>query len=89
MYNNDMKNVAKRHHNVSTVTDRGQVSIPAGIRHQFGIKSHSKLAWIALPGQLTVMVVPDNPIEALEGCMKGTTMLEGLLEERRRDKERE
>lgn len=89
MYNNGMKNFAKRHHNVSTVTDRGQVSIPSGIRQQFGIKSHAQLAWMALGNEIKVVVLPDNILESLTGCLRQYPLVEALLEDRQRDKERE
>jgi AbrB family looped-hinge helix DNA binding protein len=73
----------------TAVTKRGQTVIPAHIRKRYGIGAGTKLAWIDNGTMIQVIPVPDDPITALRGSAKGEGLLEALLEERRRDRERE
>ncbi len=75
--------------NQSTVTKRGQIAIPSGIRKRYKINSGDKLVWIDDGNGLRVVVLPPDPLKALYGSGKGEGLLNKLLEERRKDRERE
>lgn len=72
----------------STITARGQTVIPAAIRSRFHLGPSDRLEWIAENGQIRVVPVRENPIEAFRGRGKGGTT-ERLLEARRKDREAE
>lgn len=73
----------------TTVTERGQTSIPAKIRKHLGIKPGQRLEWTEDGPMIRVMPVPDDPIAAFRGSSKGQGLLQALLRERRKDRERE
>ena len=74
---------------VSTVTVRGQTSIPAAIRRKHNITAKTKLEWIDDGHSISIIPVPKDPVKALRGMFKGTDLLKKLLEERKRDRQRE
>ena len=71
------------------MSERGQISVPTEIRKQFNLKKGSRLAWINNGQTISIIPIPDDPIEALHGIGKGENLLQKLLEERRKDRERE
>ena len=71
----------------STVSERGQTSIPAEIRKEFNLNAKTKLAWIVDGDLIIVMPIPDDPIKAFRGKSKGLT--EALLRSRREERELE
>jgi AbrB family looped-hinge helix DNA binding protein len=73
----------------TVVTKRGQTVIPAAIRRRYKIHEGDKLFWIDDGQTIQVVPVPADPIKALRGSAKGEKLLEKLLEERRRDRDRE
>lgn len=73
----------------TTVTERGQTSIPAEIRKHLGIKPGQRLQWIEDGRVVHMMPVPDDPIEAFCGSTQGQGGLKALLKERRKERDRE
>jgi AbrB family looped-hinge helix DNA binding protein len=73
----------------TVVSKRGQTSVPAEIRRRHGIQEGDTLVWIDDGCNIYVVPVPADPLSALRGSAKGENLLEMLLEERRRDRERE
>jgi len=74
----------------SKVSIRGQTVIPHEIREELGIKPNMKLAWCVTDGAATVKPMPEDPIAASIGVLKGVgPTTEDLLEERRQDLESE
>ena len=71
----------------TTVSERGQTSVPAEIRKEFNLKAKAKLAWMVDGGLIIVMPIPDDPIKAFRGKSKGLT--EALLKSRREERELE
>ena len=73
----------------TTVSRRGQTTIPALIRAKYHIKSGDRLAWIDNGQTVSVVPIPSDPIQALFGLGRGQKLTAKLLEERRQDRERE
>lgn len=73
----------------TTVTERGQTAIPAEIRRRYNLKPHTKLMWLQTRNGLTIVPVSGEPIQALRGRFKGSNLVRSLLEERKRERERE
>ena len=71
----------------STISERGQTSIPAEIRKELNLKAKTKLSWMVDGDLIIVMPVPDDPIKAFRGKSKGLT--EALLRSRREERELE
>jgi len=72
------------------VTTRGQTSIPAKIRRQFGITGKTLLDWEIEEGRIVVYPIPENPFQQLRGIARhiGPSVAD-LLEQRRHDREQE
>ena len=66
----------------TTVTTRGQVSIPAAIRKQLHIEPDTKLEWHIEGNALRVVPIPKDPISAFRGQGKGVYTTQDLLKER-------
>jgi AbrB family looped-hinge helix DNA binding protein len=73
----------------TTLTELGRTVIPAEIRKRYKLKKGTKLVWFDNGKTITVVPIPDDPVEALGGSGKGEGLVARLLEERRRDLERE
>jgi AbrB family looped-hinge helix DNA binding protein len=74
----------------SKVSVRGQTVIPQEIRERLGIKPNTRLAWFVRDGAATVIPVPDDPIRASLGMLKGSGFtFEDFIRERNRERELE
>ncbi|QQR79570.1 MAG: AbrB/MazE/SpoVT family DNA-binding domain-containing protein [Deltaproteobacteria bacterium] len=71
---------------ITTVSERGQVSIPSEIRQHYHIKPNSKIAWLETPEGIFIMPIPEDPIESFRGKSKGLfkVLMEDRAEERKR-----
>jgi len=69
---------------ITKATSKGQVVIPAELRRKFKITGGTRLAIAAGEGDVILLrPVPDNPIEASRGMLKGKSSLtKTLLKER-------
>ena len=73
-----------------TVSAKGWVVIPAELRKKYGIKPGSRLRFVDYGGALELIPVPDDPIEAAAGMLKGGKSLsEALIAEHRRELDNE
>ncbi len=72
----------------STITTRGQTVIPAEIRRRFHLDPSKRLEWIVDDENIRIVPVTEDPIEAFRGRGKGGST-ERLLQERKRDRDRE
>jgi AbrB family looped-hinge helix DNA binding protein len=72
---------------ITKATTKGQVVIPADLRKKFNIKKGTRLAISEGEGKvILVRPVPDDPIEASRGILKGkTSRMKALLKDRRED----
>ena len=71
----------------TTVTERGQISIPAAIRKHYHLKPGMGIEWLVTDEGIYLLPVPKDPIAAFRGSSKG--LLKALLEDRRKDREKE
>ena len=71
---------------ISRATIKGQVIIPAELRKKFNIKKGTRIAISEGQGNVIVLKpVPDDPIEASRGILRGKTSLTKALLQDRRD----
>lgn len=73
----------------TTVTQRGQTSIPVQIRHRYNLKAHTKLVWLDFGRTISVVPISDDPMKTLRGMFKQRSLTRLLLEERRRERQLE
>jgi AbrB family looped-hinge helix DNA binding protein len=75
---------------ISRATVKGQVIIPAQLRKKFNIKKGTRVAISEGEGNVIVIKpLPDDPIEASRGMLKGKSSLtKALLKERREEARR-
>jgi excisionase family DNA binding protein/AbrB family looped-hinge helix DNA binding protein len=74
---------------LTTVSSRGQTSIPAQIRKRYGIDANTKLQWIDEGGVITIVPVVNDPIKSFRGKSKGKDLVESLLKGRSEERERD
>jgi len=72
------------------VTSKGQLVIPARIRHKLGIKPGTKVCFVERGGEILFQPVTKEYIRSVCGMLKSTSSVtEELLSDRKKDKERE
>ena len=64
----------------ATVSSKGQIVIPAELRRKHRIKPGSKVAVIEDEGRISIIPLPDDPIESSFGMFKGAGLLQALKE---------
>ncbi len=69
---------------ISKATVKGQVIIPADLRKKFNIKKGTRVAIMEGEGRvILIKPLPDDPIEASKGILKGkTSVTRALLKDR-------
>ena len=70
-------------------TVKGQIVIPAALRRKCGIKNGTKIIITDIGDAIILKPVTEQYLKNLQGSLKGTGGLKVLLEERRKDKEKE
>lgn len=70
-------------------TVKGQIVIPAALRRKYGIKNGTKIIVTDTGDAILLKPMTEQYLRNLQGSLKGTGALKVLLEERRKDKERE
>jgi len=70
-------------------TVKGQIVIPATLRRKFGIKKGTKIIVLDNGDSILLKPVNEQSLARLRGSLKGKGVLKALLEERRKDRERE
>ncbi len=73
----------------TAVTKRGQTVIPAAIRKRYQIVNGAHLVWLDDGESIKVVPVTVDPLRSLRGRGRGKKLTERLLEERRKDRDRE
>ena len=70
-------------------TIKGQIVIPASLRRKYGIKNGTKIIVTDIGDAIILKPVTEQYLRTLQGSLKNKGGLQVLLEERRKDKERE
>lgn len=70
-------------------TIKGQIVIPASLRRKYGIKNGTKIIVTDLGDSISLKPVTEQYLKNLQGSLKGKGTLKVLVEERRKDAERE
>ena len=70
-------------------TVKGQIVIPASLRRKYGIKNGTKIIITDVGDAIVLKPVTEQYLKNLQGSLKGKGGLQTLLEERRKDTERE
>jgi len=73
----------------STVTTRGQVSIPAELRKKFNIEPETQVEWIQEGNAIKVIPLPKDPIKAFRGAGRGRYTSDKLMRDRRKERQEE
>jgi bifunctional DNA-binding transcriptional regulator/antitoxin component of YhaV-PrlF toxin-antitoxin module len=72
----------------SKVSVRGQTVIPAPVREALHIVPKQKLSWIIRDGAAVVVPIPDDPVAASVGILRGSGYtFEDFLRERNEERE--
>jgi AbrB family looped-hinge helix DNA binding protein len=70
-------------------TIKGQIVIPASLRRKYGIKNGTKIIVTDIGDAIVLKPVTEQYLRNLQGSLKGRGGLKVLVDERRKDKERE
>jgi AbrB family looped-hinge helix DNA binding protein len=70
-------------------TVKGQIVIPATLRRKYGIKNGTKIIVTDIGDAIVLKPVTEQYLKSLQGSLKGKGGLKTLMDERRKDKERE
>jgi AbrB family looped-hinge helix DNA binding protein len=71
------------------LTKRGQTVVPAKIRKRFNLDESSRLLWMVEGDIITVLPLPEKPVKALKGAMKGQISFDKFMADRKLDREME
>jgi len=71
------------------ISRKGWVVIPKEIREHHNLRPGNKVQFVDLAGRIAIVPVPDDPIAAGLGMLKGGTSMKEYLEEKRRELEEE
>lgn len=73
---------------VSTVTTKGQLVIPAKLRRKYAIKEGTQVAFLEQENRLVLQPLTSEFIRSLRGSLRGEpSALKALQEDRKRERE--
>lgn len=56
---------------VSKISSKGQIVIPAALREKYGLKANSLIRVMEMDGHIAVIPIPEDPIKAARGMLRG------------------
>ena len=73
-----------------TISSKGQVIIPADVREDLGWKQGTKLSVQETPFGIMLVEVPEKPLKALKGILKGFKLTSAdIIKMRRKDESKD
>lgn len=72
-----------------TISERGQMVLPARIRKTYGITTRSKVEVLDMGGEIVIIPLPKGGFKGARGLFKGAGLTEELLRMRREERKRE
>jgi AbrB family looped-hinge helix DNA binding protein len=73
----------------AVVSSKGQIVIPAALRRKYRLKEGTVVSFREEQGRLVLDPDPFTAVFALRGSFKGLNLEKELIEERRKERERE
>jgi len=70
----------------TTISARGQVSIPAALRKKYGIETDTQVEWIEEGNAIKIVPLPKDPIKAFRGAGKNRYTSTKLIRDRKRER---
>jgi AbrB family looped-hinge helix DNA binding protein len=70
----------------STISTRGQVSIPASLRKKFGLEAEMCIEWVEEGNAIKIIPIPKDPVKAFRGAGKNRYTSEKLIRDRRKER---
>jgi len=70
----------------TTITKRGQTSVPSEIIKKYNLKKGSKLYWLDTGKGIKIIPIPDDIINTVYRIAEGEKLLEELIQSRKKDK---
>lgn len=70
----------------STVSTRGQVSIPASLRKKYGIENETQVEWLEDGNAIKIIPLPKDPIKAFRGMGRDRYASEKLIADRKKER---
>ncbi len=69
------------------VNNKGQITIPAKLRKQFGIKAGTRIIIVVNGNSISLKPITGNYVQALRGSYKGKGLMKAYLAEKERERE--
>jgi AbrB family looped-hinge helix DNA binding protein len=73
----------------TTISERGQVSIPAALRKKYGIETNMQVEWVEDGNAIKIIPLPKDPINAFRGAGRNRYTSDKLLRDRRKERQEE
>ncbi len=73
----------------TTVSTRGQVSIPAKLRKKFNIEPATELEWLEEGNAIKIIPLPKDPVKAFRGAGRGRYSTDKLIKDRKKERAEE
>jgi AbrB family looped-hinge helix DNA binding protein len=70
----------------TTISARGQVSIPAALRKKYGLEMETQVEWIEDGNTIKIVPLPKDPIKAFRGAGKNRYTSDKLIKDRRKER---
>ncbi|GAB4484711.1 MAG: hypothetical protein OHK006_09620 [Thermodesulfovibrionales bacterium] len=70
----------------TTVSTRGQVSIPAVLRRKYHIEPETEIEWVEDGKTIRIIPLPKDPVAVFRGSGKGRYTTDKLAKDRRKER---
>lgn len=68
------------------ISEKGWVVIPQELRQKYGLEKGTPVRFVDYGGIISIVPLPENPIKHGWGLFKDSKLVEGLLEEHRKER---